>query len=115
MSARSNPGRKAPTCSISVIPTWTGSSWPWAWAWRRHAPTTMEGFADAFLAEALKEPRPQAHRGGDLTGQPALLAARMIALIGVGLKPLHGLLTCGQLEITASASMSARSPTWQPR
>jgi len=34
--------------------------------------------------------------------------------IGVGLKPLHGLLTCGQFEITASASISARSATWQP-
>src|SRR5262249_29052848 len=31
-----------------------------------------------------------------------------------GLKPLQGLLICGQFEITASASMSARSATWQP-
>src|SRR4249919_49613 len=34
--------------------------------------------------------------------------------IGVGLKPLHGLLTCGQLEITKITSMSAVMSTESP-
>ena len=41
----------------------------------------------------------------------AAIASAISTSIGVGLKPLHGLLTCGQLEITASASISARSAT----
>src|SRR5258708_19103354 len=50
-------------------------------------------------------------RGGFLDCCPqCVICTRM----GVGLKLLQGLLTCGQFEMTASASMSARSATWQP-
>src|SRR4051812_45666444 len=34
--------------------------------------------------------------------------------IGVGLNPLQGLLTWGQLEMTQRTSISARSSTWSP-
>src|SRR5207245_889022 len=34
--------------------------------------------------------------------------------IGVGFQPLHGLLSCGQFEITTSASVSACSSTYAP-
>ena len=34
--------------------------------------------------------------------------------IGVGFQPLHGLLSCGQLEITTSMSVSARISTYTP-
>ncbi len=38
----------------------------------------------------------------------------MVTRIGVGSKPLQGLLICGQFEITQSTSISARSSTWSP-
>jgi hypothetical protein len=37
--------------------------------------------------------------------------SRTMTRMGVGLKPLQGLRVCGQLEITASTSISARSST----
>src|SRR6185437_14075718 len=39
---------------------------------------------------------------------------RPVSRIGVGLKPLHGLLICGQLEINSSTSRSTRSSTYLP-
>lgn len=39
------------------------------------------------------------------------VASRTTTRIGVGLKPLQGLFTCGQLEITNSTSMSAVAST----
>jgi hypothetical protein len=38
-------------------------------------------------------------------------ASRTMTRIGVGLKPLQGLFTCGQLEITNSTSISAVTST----
>src|ERR1700744_6571389 len=39
---------------------------------------------------------------------------KISTLIGVGLNPLQGLLTCGQFEITNSTSISAVTSTWLP-
>ena len=51
------------------------------------------------------------HATGDIPILGRLLGSVTISRIGVGLKPLHGLRVCGQFEITASTSISARSST----
>src|SRR5260370_8408367 len=49
------------------------------------------------------------HRQGHAVG-----GSQTSTRTGVGLKPLQGLLTCGQLEITKITSMSAVTSTWLP-
>src|SRR5260370_31251876 len=49
------------------------------------------------------------HRQGHAVG-----GSQTSTRTGVGLKPLQGLLTCGQLEITKITSMSAVTSTWVP-
>src|SRR3989449_9746650 len=39
---------------------------------------------------------------------------RTMTRIGVGLNPLQGFRVCGQFEMTASVSISARRSTWSP-
>src|SRR6266851_5131763 len=56
-------------------------------------------------------------RHGDLAKHDHLELAggsHICTRTGVGRKPLQGLLTCGQFEMTQSTSISARMSTWLP-
>lgn len=62
------------------------------------------GYQRTTLRKRLSLPQPR-------PGQPSALPAQTSIRIGVGLKPLQGLFTCGQFDTSTSTSISARTST----